>query len=121
MSTTTSIAQTVIEGAQVRIVYKDHADEITERVIDVERIYPCTSKGRCLVAAHCFLRNEYRHFDMARILFAMADTSTALVTFGPKTRPPGVPVPTTDLRMLLAVTGMAAWDADRAMQTAAGA
>jgi hypothetical protein len=117
----TDVTTVVTEGSRVRIVYKDHADEITERVIDVERVYPCTSKGRCLVAAHCFLRNEYRHFDMARILFAMPDDDTTLVTFGPKSRPPGLPVPTTDLRMLLAVTGMAAWDADRAMQTAVGA
>jgi hypothetical protein len=116
----TDVTTVVTEGSRVRIVYKDHADEITERVIDVERIYPCTSKGRCLVAAHCFLRNEYRHFDMARILFAMADTSTALITFAAD-RPPGLPVPTTDLRMLLSVTGMDAWRADVAMQTAATA
>jgi hypothetical protein len=51
---------------------------------------------------------------------AMADTSTALVTFAAD-RPPGLAVPTTDLRMLLSVTGMDAWHADRAMQAVATA
>ena len=76
-----SVARIVTEGAQCRIVYCDGAGEITERVILVDRVYPCTSKGRCLVVAHCFRRNEVRSFDMARILAAMPDDSTQITTF----------------------------------------
>ncbi len=68
-------------GQRIRIVYMDGAGEITERVIDIDRIYRCTSKGRCLVVAHCFRRNEVRSFDMARILDAMPDDSTQITTF----------------------------------------
>ena len=68
-------------GQRIRIIYKDGAGEVTERVIDIDRIYACTSKGRCLVVAHCFRRNEVRSFDMARILAAMPDDSTQITTF----------------------------------------
>jgi hypothetical protein len=119
MSVTNSIAQTITEGSRVRMIYKSAESGITERVVDVERVWTCKA-GCTAFVGFCHARGEHRTFNLANVLFAMADTSTALVTFAAD-RPPGLPVPTTDLRMLLAVTGMAAWDADRAMQAVATA
>ncbi len=68
-------------GQRVRIVYKDGAGDVTERVIDIDRIYACTSKGRCLVTAYCHRRNEYRTFNADNILAAMPDESTTITTF----------------------------------------
>jgi predicted DNA-binding transcriptional regulator YafY len=119
MSTTNSIAQTVTEGSRVRMIYKSVESGITERVVDVERVWTCKA-GCTAFVGFCHTRGEHRTFNLANVLFAMADDDTTLVTFAAD-RPPGLPVPTTDLRMLLSVTGMDAWHADRAMQTAATA
>lgn len=69
-------------GQRIRIIYKDGGGEVTERVIDIDRIYACTSKGRCLITAFCHRRGEYRTFDASRILVAMPDDSTVVTTFG---------------------------------------
>jgi hypothetical protein len=117
MSTITKYDTLIEAGATLRIVYRCNEGEVTERTVRVERVVTSTEHG-IIFWAHCYRRDAIRMFYAARILFAMADDSTALVTFAAD-RPPGLPVPTTDLRMLLSVTGLGAWDADRAMQTAA--
>jgi predicted DNA-binding transcriptional regulator YafY len=79
--TTNTVAQTITEGSRVRIVYKDHANEITERVIDVERIWQARNGAMCVIA-FCHRRGERRTFDESRILAAMPDDSTFIHTFG---------------------------------------
>jgi hypothetical protein len=119
MSITTKYDTLIQTGATLRIVYRCNEGEVTERTVRVERVVTSTQHG-IIFWAHCYRRDAIRMFYAARILFAMPDDSTQLVTFAAD-RPPGLPVPTTDLRMLLAATGMDAWHADRAMQTAATA
>jgi hypothetical protein len=87
----TDVTTVVTEGARVRIVYKDHAGEVTERVIDVERVWECKGGATCILA-FCHRRGERRTFDQARILFAAPDSGSPLATFA-SDRPPGVPVP----------------------------
>jgi predicted DNA-binding transcriptional regulator YafY len=75
-----SITDVVTEGARIRIVYRDGANEITERVIDVERVWECKGGATCILA-FCHRRNERRTFDQARILAAMTDDSTTITSF----------------------------------------
>ena len=86
MSVNTSVARVIREGNRYRIIYRDHGGEITERVIDVERIWQAGNGATC-VMAHCHLRGERRTFDMARIIDAMPETTTARPhTFGDEER-----------------------------------
>lgn len=109
----------ITEGATVKMVYRSVESGITERIVTVDCVWEC-AHGMAFVA-FCQKRGTRRTFNMANVLFAMPADDAPLMTFGPQTRPPGVPVPTTDLRALLSVTGMDAWNQDRAMQHAATA
>jgi predicted DNA-binding transcriptional regulator YafY len=75
-----SITSIITQGGRFRIVYKDHQGEITERCIDVDRIWTSRNGATCVFAL-CHRRNAYRSFDMARILAAMPDDSTVVTTF----------------------------------------
>jgi len=77
-----SIAQTVTEGSRVRIVYLDPQGEISERVIDVERIFTHEQTGNRLVVAFCWRRRALRTFNMRGILAAMPDDSVMIASFG---------------------------------------
>jgi predicted DNA-binding transcriptional regulator YafY len=111
---TSTVRRLIETGKTFVIVYADADNNISERIVDVEYV------AGTLFAGHCRLRDARRCFCFERVLFAAEWNGRPLVTFAAD-RPPGLPVPTTDLRMLLAVTGMAAWDADRAMQAVATA
>jgi predicted DNA-binding transcriptional regulator YafY len=67
-------------GRRVRIIYKDQAGEVTERVIDVERIYT-SGTGATVVIAFCHRRGATRTFDASRIIAAMPDDSTTITSF----------------------------------------
>jgi predicted DNA-binding transcriptional regulator YafY len=76
----TTVAQTIKQGGRFRIMYRDHENEITERVIDVDRIWEAKSGATCVFAL-CHRREQYRTFDLARIIAAMPDDSTTIATF----------------------------------------
>jgi len=67
-------------GKRVRIVYRDAANEITERVIDIERVYT-SGTGATVIIALCHRRGQTRTFDASRILAAMPDDSTTITSF----------------------------------------
>lgn len=77
---TNSVAQIVTEGSRVRIVYHD-GKHITERVLDVQRVFTHERTGNALVIGYCHRRRETRTFNMQGILAAMADDSTTISTF----------------------------------------
>ncbi|MCA1668917.1 MAG: hypothetical protein LC793_16280 [Thermomicrobia bacterium] len=68
-------------GRRCRIVYRAADGEITERVIDVERVYT-SGTGATVVVAFCHRRGATRTFNAANILAAMPDDSTVTTTFG---------------------------------------
>lgn len=67
-------------GRRMRIVYRDGAGEVTERVIDVERVYT-SGTGATVVIGFCHRRGATRTFDAANILAAMPDESITITTF----------------------------------------
>jgi predicted DNA-binding transcriptional regulator YafY len=74
----------ITEGARYRIVYRDCHNEITERVIDVKRIYRCLTTRNILVLAYCHRRGADRTFNGAGILFKEETQETGIpATFGP--------------------------------------
>lgn len=70
----------IIFGKRVRIVYRDGAGEVTERVVDIERVYR-SAKGDTLIVGFCHRRGQNRTFNAANILAAMPDDSTTIATF----------------------------------------
>lgn len=72
----------LVPGARVRILYRDSRNEVTERVVDVDRYIACTSKGRALMIGFCYRRQQYRTFAVENILWAVEDESTAIASFG---------------------------------------
>lgn len=64
--------------AVIRMVYRAADGEITERIVEVERIHTMASGGTAIFA-HCRRRNEARCFNLANVLFAMVDDGTPLV------------------------------------------
>jgi len=71
------------QSNRIRLIYRDAQNEVTERVVDVERFYRCTSKGRALVVGYCHRRREYRTFAVDAILWAMPEADATVETFGP--------------------------------------
>lgn len=70
----------IIFGKRVRIVYSDSAGEVTERVIDIERVYRSAAGATCIVG-FCHRRGQTRTFNAANILAVMPDESTTIATF----------------------------------------
>lgn len=76
------ITTLITTGGRFRIVYKDSANEITERVIDIERIFTHEHTNSRLLVAFCWRRRALRTFNMNNILAAMPDDSIAISSFG---------------------------------------
>jgi predicted DNA-binding transcriptional regulator YafY len=77
MSTTAKYHHLMVPGNRLIVVYKDMQEQITERIITIERT---TMQG--IVFAHCELRNAIRCFCESRILWAdYATAETVVETF----------------------------------------
>ena len=77
MSATTKYYRLMVPGNRLIVVYKDQYDQISERIITIERT---TTQG--LVFAHCELRGAIRCFCENRILWAdYATAETKVETF----------------------------------------
>jgi predicted DNA-binding transcriptional regulator YafY len=77
-----AVLKVITENARVRMIYRTADGDISERVVDIGRIFTHESTGNRLVVGFCHRRHEQRTFNGENILWAMPDTETDVVTFG---------------------------------------
>jgi predicted DNA-binding transcriptional regulator YafY len=77
-----AVLKVITENARVRMVYRTADGDISERVVDIGRIFTHENTGNRLIIGFCHRRHEQRTFNGENIIAAMPETDTDVVTFG---------------------------------------